>query len=249
MFGIAIFAHAIRMVLNNLGPALRISGVLMGVLFVATLALGGGQAAVGGDAGVPVFDGGALILLVLSFLVSIWIGVAWHRYILRDEVPTGLVPGFDGAAIGSYFVAGLILVAILLALAIPLGVLVAVLLIPLSAGGDPGLFVALMFGLLLYLPLAYVGYRISPILPSAALGPRMALKDAWYATGTSGAAFVVLTVASVLASMLAQAPIWVLGGFLGAIWLFVVQWATILIGASILTTIYGHYVEGRPLDG
>ena len=254
MFGIDIFVHAIRMVVNNIGPALRISGVLMGVLFVVSWVFGGGQVAVGADFGTAARQGagaagGALIVGIVSFLISLWVAVAWHRYILREEEPTGILPAFNGAAIGSYFVAGLIFAVILIVLAIPIGLLAGIVLFPFQAGGRPGVFGALLFGLVLYLPLAYVGYRLSPILPSAALGQRMPIKDAWTATGTSGAAFVVLTVVSVLAAVLAQAPAAVLGSFLGGIWLFLVQWATILIGASILTTIYGHYVEGRALNG
>lgn len=254
MFGIDIFVHAVRMVLGNLGVALRISGVLMGVLFVVTLVFGGGQVAMTGDFGQMARQGaaaagGGLIVWIVSFLISLWIAVAWHRFILREEEPAGVIPPFNGAAIGSYFVAGLIFAAILFVLAIPIGLMAGIVLFPFAAGGQPGFLGAILFGLVLYLPLAYVGYRISPILPSAALGQRMPLRDAWYATATSGSAFVVLTLVSVLAALLAQAPAGVLGGLLGAIWLFVVQWATILVGASILTTIYGHYVEGRPLNG
>ena len=117
-----------------------------------------------------------------------------------------------------------------------------------AGGGEPGLLAGLVLIALVYLPVAWVGYRISPILPSAAMGKRMPLKEAWYATGTSGAAFVVLTVITVVAGYLVNAPAQALPGILGVLWAFLANWASVLVGASILTTIYGHYVEGRQLD-
>jgi hypothetical protein len=255
MFGIDIFIHAVRMVLNNLPAAIRLSGALMAVQLIVAWVFAGGHVALGSDVGMLVNTGrvsgfGAFVVFVVSFVASLWIAVAWHRFILLEEAPGGVVPPFNGAAFGSYFVAGLIFAAILIAVAIPVSLLAGVLLFPLmmAGSGQPGFFGALLFGALVYLPMAYVGYRISPILPSAAVGARMALKDAWYATGTSGAAFVVLTLVSVLASVIIQAPGGWLGWPLGPIWLFLVQWATVLVGASILTTIYGHYVEKRPLN-
>ncbi len=256
MFGIEIFVHAVRMVVNDLGTALRISALPMALVLVAAWVFAGGRMVMNEDVGALMRSGqvsglGAFVLFIVGIVTSLRIAVAWHRFILREEAPTGFVPPFNGGAIGSYLVAGLIFALILILVAIPVSLLAGLVLFPFAAGGGgrPGLFGAVLFGLVLYLPVAYVAYRISPILPSAALQQRMPLKDAWYATATSGAAFVVLTVVSVLAALIALAPANLLGAFLGGIWLFVVQWATILVGASILTTIYGHYVEGRALNG
>ena len=254
MFGIRIFLHAVQMVLNNPGPAVRISGVLMAIQFASAWFLGGGTVVATGDVQTLIQTGaatagGAFVNLVVTLLTSLWIAVAWHRFILREEVPAGPLPAFNGGAIGAYFIAGLIFVLILILVAVPFSLLAGLIVAPFAmAGGQPGLLVGLIAGLILYLPLAYVGYRISPILPSAALQNRMPLRDAWYATATSGAAFVVLTVVSVLAGLLVAAPGAVLGQTLGAVWAFLAQWITVLVGASILTTIYGHYVEGRDLN-
>jgi hypothetical protein len=255
MFGIDIFVHAVRMVVNNLSTAIRISGALMAVQLVVAWVFAGGYVAMGSDVGMLVNTGrvsgfGAFLMFIVSIVTSMWIAVAWHRFILIEEQPGSVIPAFNGAAIGSYFVAGLIFALILILIFIPVAFLVGILAIPLtmSTTGQPGLIGAALFGALIYLPLAYIAYRISPILPSAALGERMALKDAWYATGTSGYAFVVLTLVSVLAGVIVQAPASILGWPIGPIWLFLVQWATVMVGASILTTIYGHYVEKRPLD-
>ena len=254
MFGVNIFIHAVMMVFNNLGAALRISAVLMAVQLVLMLALGTGFLITGEDMSERMMRGeypffGAFLTFLAIVVISLWIAVAWHRFILNEEAPTGPVPAFNAGAIWSYFVAGVIFVLILIVVAIPFMILVGMLTAPMMMSGrEPGLIMLMLFGLLVYLPLAYIGYRISPILPSAALQARMPLKEAWYATGTSGASFIVLTVVSVVAGMILNAPAGWLPGILGVIWGFLSNWVTVLVGASILTTIYGHYVQGRPLN-
>lgn len=254
MFGVEIFTHAVRMVINNLGVAIRISAVLMAVQFLVGWFIGGGFVA-GADmaamfrAGAASI-GGALVSLIVTAITSLWIAVAWHRFILREETPGGPVPPFNGPAISAYFIASVIFFLVLFVLSIPISIIAGIVLAPLfMAGVQPGIIGGMILGLVVYLPVAYVGYRISPILPSAALGDRMPLRDAWYATATSGSAFIVLAALSVVVSLVISAPATLLGTVIGSLWSFVIQWATVLVGASILTTIYGHYVEGRPLNG
>lgn len=255
MFGIEIFLHAVKMVVNNLPSALRISGVLMAVQFLVIFGLGAGVILTGADLGNPAAAaaypfGRAFVGLVVMIVTGLWIAVAWHRFILLEESPTGPMPPFNGAAIGAYVVAGIIFALILIVIAIPISMLAGLLLAPIlmAGGGEQSLLAGLLLIALVYLPVAWVGYRISPILPSAAVGKRMAVKEAWYATGTSGGAFIVLTLVSVFAGYLLNAPAGVLPGILGQVWAFLANWMTVLVGASILTTIYGHYVEGRQLN-
>jgi hypothetical protein len=253
MFGVNIFIHAVTMVLNNIGTALRISVGPMLLVLVMTLVFGTGVAMSRQDPAQMMQSGGAVfggfLTLIVLIIAGVWVAVAWHRFVLREEVPTGPLPPFNGGAIGSYIWAGIIFGLVLFLVAIPFIVIAGILIAPLAMSGQqPGLVAGLIGFLILYLPLAYIGYRISPILPSAALQARMPLKEAWYATGTSGAAFVALTIVSVLASFLIALPGQALPSFLATLWDFAAQWLTIMVGASVLTTIYGHYVEGRPLN-
>lgn len=254
MKGAEIFVHAVRMVLINLGMALRISLSLMAVLLVVVLVLGTGGVMLG-SAGLSQASGSyglaaAFVTAVLAVVIWLWIAVAWHRFVLREEAPGGFLPPFNGSAIASYFVAAILFGLVLIVVALPLSLVVGLIAGPIlfSAGGQPGLAAGFIVFLLIYLPVTYVGYRISPILPSAALGERMALKEAWYATGTAGMDFIVLAVISVLASYVLSLPLALIGGPAAVIWGFVVNWTSVMVGASILTTIYGHYVEGRALN-
>jgi len=252
MFGVNIFVHAVKMVLNNLGTALRISLGPMLLVFVLVVVFGAGVVltrdpamAEGGAASAL----GVFITTAVLLVVMLWIAVAWHRFVLREETPTGVLPPFHGGAIGAYVWAGVIVGLVLFVVAIPFALLAGLLVAPIVAGGgQPGAVTGFVAFAIFYFPVAYVGYRISPILPSAALQARMPLKEAWYATGTSGSAFLVLTLVSIVAGYLIGLPGQALPPFLSVIWAFGVQWLTVMVGASVLTTIYGHYVEGRALN-
>lgn len=256
--GLSILLHAIGMVIRNSAAALRISGLLMGALFVLTVLLGVEFLFMGTDTSDMILAGDypyGRTALVMGFqaLATLWIAVAWHRFILNEEQPGAVMPGFNAAAILSYLWAGVIFAVVLAIVAIPIILVSALLVAPLIASPSAGaaLLGGLILFLLLWLPITYMSYRISPILPSAALQARLPLKEAWYATGTSGSAFVTLALASVLAVWALNLPGIVLAqvsGFLGFVWAFAVQWAVLLVGISVLTTIYGHYVEKRALD-
>lgn len=257
MKGISILTHAIGMVVNNLDTALRISAGLMALQFVLAIVLGVQFVYMGQDMSHQMMSGGypwggAFLIWLVQALSALWIAVAWHRFILTEERPTGFIPAFNSGALISYFIAGVIFFLVILVVAIPVGILAGLLSAPFMMGGGFGMVLGgLILFFLVWIPVAYVSYRISPILPSAALENRIALREAWYATGTSGAAFVVLAVASMVLLWVANLPVgWLarLSPFLGFVWAFVVQWASLLVGVSILTTIYGHYVEKRALD-
>ncbi|MFN3953892.1 MAG: hypothetical protein ACK4LQ_05510 [Pararhodobacter sp.] len=257
MKGISILTHAIGMVVNNLDTALRISAVLMAVQFVLAIVLGVQFVYLGDDMSHQMMSGGypwggAFVIWLVQALSALWIAVAWHRFILTEERPAGFMPVFNGGALGAYFIAGVIFFLVILVVAIPVGIVAGLLSAPFMMGGTPGMVLGgLILFFLVWIPVAYVSYRISPILPSAALQNRIALREAWYATGTSGASFVVLAVASMVLLWAVNLPAgWLaaLSPFLGFVWAFVVQWASLLVGVSILTTIYGHYVEKRVID-
>lgn len=258
MKGLTILLHAIGMVTSNLSAALRISAALMAVQFVMALLLGVQFLYTATDTTDMIMSGtypyaSAGLVMVIQAVATLWIAVAWHRFILREEQPGAALPPFSGGAILSYLWAGVLFVLVLIAVAVPFGLLAGLLAAPLMASPSAGSasLGGLILFVLLWLPVTYVSYRISPVLPSAALQERIALKEAWYATGTSGVAFVVLAVVSVLAVWVLNLPVTLLARaspFLAFVWAFAVQWAVLLVGVSVLTTIYGHYVEKRALN-
>ena len=125
MKAVQIFTHAFRQVLGNLEAAIRISGLLFLVQFLAGWALISRRfpdeaalkaAALSGQ--FPWFT--VLISAVISLVAGLWIAVAWHRYVLVIEKP-GVLPVFHGDRILAYFGKGLLAGLILLVPAIVLG--------------------------------------------------------------------------------------------------------------------------------
>ena len=234
-----LFLHALRMVTGNLGAALRISALLVAVQLL--LALSAGQSAP--DA----MPTGAQMLSGLAQLaISLWIAVAWHRHILLEETPGAALPRLDGGALGRYAIAALILTVILVTVAVPFVFLTGLLVVPFMLGGAPVAGVVVGF-IAIWLPVTYVSLRLAPILVSAAVGQRMAVREAWYATGTGGGALLGLSMIGAAAGLLVSLP-----GMLGtgplAMALGVVgNWLVLMVGTSLLTTIHGHYVQGRDL--
>jgi hypothetical protein len=250
-----IFLHAFRQVFGNLSGALQVSGVLMLVQFAVLLTIG--RTMLTDEAGMrqmmmqgQVPWGRMMLAGLISTLLWLWIVVGWHRYILLNERPK-LVPAFRFDRMLGYFGKSLLIGLILLPLALILGFVGG----GIAAGmvhGQGDVFPALIvMGLFVYVPLATVGMRLGTMLPGAALEPGVPVFSGWEAT--RGATFTILgiVVLSVLFALLLD--------FLGTrlfgnpvsipalLYELVKQWIIAMVGASILTTLYGHYIEKRPL--
>src|SRR5690606_37356363 len=108
IMGVKIFVHAVRLVFNNLGDAVRISAVLYLVpVVLAGLMLGDADPA----SPSPTWPVG-LLLAIAAIAGAFWVAVAWHRFILLDERTAGLLPAFNGSRVLSYFGYSLLLALI-----------------------------------------------------------------------------------------------------------------------------------------
>lgn len=250
-----IFLHSLRQVFGNLGGVLQVSGVLMLVQFGVILTIGRPMLADETTMRQMMTDGQMpwgrmLISGLVSTVVWLWIVVGWHRFILLNERPR-LVPALNVDRMLGYFGKSLLIGLILLPLALILGFVGGGIASGMVHGGGRLFPALLVMGLLVYVPLATVGMRLGTMLPGAALEPGVPVFSGWEAT--RGATFtilgvVILTVffASALdfiGARLFQSPMSVPALVYG----LVTQWIIAMVGASILTTLYGHYIEKRPL--
>ncbi|MHA6347322.1 hypothetical protein [Roseivivax sp. CAU 1761] len=246
MTGWRIFVHSARLVLDNLGAAFRVSLVLYLIQAAAQIAgflnppdmveLPEGGAVPGLGAGFLVQN---LLLGALGILASLWIAVAWHRFVLAGEVPEGWLPHWHGASMAGYLGRSLMIAAIL-------ALLVLVLAIPLGLFAAPALFLLLTLG-----AAAALFFRLCPMLPAAAMGRPMGLREAWEATRGETGTMLVLALIVVGGSLLASLPSLFNpdpASAINLIYSVVVNWFLTMIGITVLTTIYGHYVEGRRID-
>ena len=248
MKGVQIFSHSLRQVMDNLGPALKVSGVLYLVQVVITGALGyalssAGMSGMGGGMGL-----GVILVLVVSLITGIWIAVAWHRYVLLGEEPAGYVPPFMGDRMGSYFIKSLLIGLVLLVLGMILGMVVGTLFGRLLMGNM--LIGMLLMAVMVQVPMIYLGLRMAAALPGTALGQNPPLMAGWQATAGEWRPLLQLAVIMALALWVVNLISWfVFGGYgvMAQLWQVIVGWPVTMVGLSILTTLYGHYIEKRPL--
>ena len=260
MLGWRIFVHSVRLVLSNLDAAIRVSGALC-IIYAGVqawfLIRFGEQIAImqmarsGGNLGqMPVMDSGyfgaALFSALITMVATLWIAVAWHRFVLVGEQPKGWLPICHGGRVVGYFGRSLLIVILAmvaaLAAAIPLGIVVSML--------DSG-------ALLNFIPMlamiagAYVFYRLSPILPAGVLDKPIKLGEAWAATKGQTGAIVGLAIITTVATLLMQVPSMMNSdpaSIINIVYTLVVGWFMMLIGVSVLTTFYGYFIEGRDVD-
>ena len=248
MKGVQIFSHSLRQVMDNLGPALKVSGVLYLVQVGITMLLGyamasAGMGMMGGGMGL-----GVVLVLVVTLIIGIWIAGAWHRYVLLGEEPVGYVPPFMGERMGQYFIKSLLIGLVLLVLGMILGMIVGTLFGRLMMDGP--LMAMLLMAVLVQLPLIFLGLRMAAALPGTALGENPPFLAGWQATAGEWRPLLQLSVIMALALWAVNLISWfVFGGYglMANIWQLIAGWPVTMVGLSILTTLYGHYIEKRPL--
>lgn len=257
MKGWSIFTHSVGMVTRNFTWAVRIAlvPVLLGFGSIYAVLTSAGlsitvfadeaamqEAMLSGKLGASSFLATSILLLV-----ELWVFVSWHRFILLEEYPEGWFPRFRGGRILSYFGHGLLIGFLVLLLTVPMFAIFFLLALTL---GQTGQVLALTFAFGYFIFLFIVIYRFAPILPAAAIGKPLKIKDAWNATAGSGGAiilvFILLAVMQFALQVVTGLSISVfapLGFAFAALTMLVMT----LVNVSILTTFYGHYVEGRPV--
>lgn len=254
MLAVRIFRHAVRQVTGNLGAALRLSTLPMVLQYATILALGRGLFYDPAPDGAPPAGAiGALAAIILvSAFAGTWMAVAWHRFVLLDERPGGFLPSLHSERMLAHFGRSLLLALLLAGVelggALPLALvagLVGSLVPPLQV------VVIVLGGLALLAAVAIAFFRLSPMLPAAALGRDASLAAAWRATAGRDGAFLLLALINLAAVLVATLPDLAFGalglGVFGFAWQMASGWALALLLLSTLTTIYGHCVQGRAL--
>lgn len=246
-----IFVHSVRQVFGNFGASLRISGPVILAGIVGTLVLGVGvtdETLAGNQVFMHQIMGRALLWFAIIGFAGLWVAVAWHRFVLLEEHSGTLLPTLYGGQMLSYFGRGLLIGLLLMAIGFAIGLVVGLVISPFMSSSP--LIAGLILVIMVRVPLSWVFYRYCLVLPAAALGEPMRLAESWAKTATiSGGLFrlvLIITAVSVigeiLGNLMSEAGLIVSLGFTLAY-----QWSVLMISISILTTLYGHLVEGREL--
>lgn len=251
-----IVRHAFVIVFGNLKEALSASLVpfliLIGVLFVLMTILG---LPLYQDALVtpPIGQEGSIALasvisIPLYMFIFAWVAVTWHRYILLEEYPA-TVPAVANRPIGAY-IGRTLMMSLQLVL-----VMVPVILFVVSFIGNANTLMlntgsGLIFAVVMGSVVSFFWLRIGVSLPAVAVGKPMNSRDAWAETNSvwqtilgASVIMVALNLAVTFAFSLLFSGIPLISYILS----IVIQWVTMMVGVSVLTTIYGHVVESRPL--
>ena len=251
MKGVRILVHAVRQVAGNLGMALRVSALPLALLVGLFVLLGGVFASAFAEmseapsgSSFAAFFFGVLAAILIAWMLLAWIAVRWHRYVLLEE-GSGWIPPWSAGLVGRYM-----LQTFLIGLVVAVGAMGATLILLLIAGAvDAWRFLVL---LAVQLVAAWVGLRLSISLPAVALGERMTLGEAWARTRPAAGAIAALTglLFALNLGMSALVSLATIAGqpaMLATILSLPLDWALALLLVAILTTLYGHLVEGREL--
>ncbi|MBS0573757.1 MAG: hypothetical protein JSS08_10960 [Proteobacteria bacterium] len=256
MKGWKIFVFAVQMLLQNFAVAVRVSAVPYVVQVGAMLAFVGltmfspqaEQAALIEAGQFPWL--GFVAVIVVASVTGAWIAVGWHRFVLAGEQPR-VVPAFHGERTFAYLGIGLFigLVASLAAVMMFGTIMLFAHLVP-GPGGWAAVVAMMVLSFLTVALVVIICLRLGATLPGVALREGVPFGTGWDATRGETwnilALAIIFGVLHVAATKIGEK---VFGGniVLGASWQFVMQWAVLMISLSILTTLYGHYVEKRPL--
>ena len=254
MLGWQIFVHSVRMVFGNIkqvlqitvGPALIATALIVALFMVSGIPLeafdeGAGELPPGASVGgIFLFVIGLIAVLLVTIF---WIAVSWHRYILLEEYPTGIFPTFRFDRILAYLGRALMLGILMVIAWMPMGLVFALL-----GESHAGLSIIVFLVYLVFLIVCF--YRVSIILPAAAIGDPITLGEAWNSTRGIAGSILVLLVVSFLFQFLVQLVFTALAiiPVLGI--LLTVFFGTLvlpMINVSILTTMYGIFIEKREL--
>ncbi|KPN61590.1 hypothetical protein SAMN04488527_10690 [Aliiroseovarius crassostreae] len=265
MSGLDILKHSWRMVWRNKADAARISVVLlllsMVVGFAINLALVSSEEFIFsiGPVGLALMQ---VLQNAFTVVIGGWMAVAWHRFVLLNETPTGWLPSWHGSEVMLYSLWIILMgIGILIALIPVFAAFVPIIMqIETEAAPNMGMaFVVSVIAVVFVTFLMIAMMRLSPVLVSRALGQNLSLKQAWRATGGSsklifGVFFWLFLIATgivvlvgIFVAILSAANLWVLLAGLGVPAYFFGVWLMTLLQISIMTTIYGVYVEGREL--
>ena len=252
--------HAIRSTTDNIGFAFHISWPWMLLLLPLNLAINL-YLAFNGMQDPQNLSAQSFLLIIPLAIASIVaycsIAVNWHRYVLLDEVAEGWqrlrIDSLMWRYIGNAILVGLILIAGGIVAALALSIIGW----SLSATVGEAALIVIVPGVIALYAYAFVSaYRLAIKLPSVALGRNdFFMGDAWRATAGNFwriLGLILLFFICLVLVALAMLLLTYLLGQLGTLGLSVliaiqvaVNWVATILGVTLLTSLYGFFVEGR----
>lgn len=255
-----IVRHAFVITFGNFNDALKASivpfAILTAMLYVAAIAVGLPISAAPltqiNQDDVPGFLKFSVIAIPLYLFMFSWVAVTWHRFILCEEYPA-IIPAIKDRPILPYIKRTLWLTLQMIVVMIPISLVVGLVMViffgqtsDISASSPSAVFPAILMGVLF----SYFWFRWGISLPAVAVGKSITSAEAWRNTKMlAPTIFGVAAILSLLNVVVSVVLTEYLSGIaaVGFVLNLMFQWVTVMVGVSILTTLYGHVIEGRPL--
>lgn len=251
MLGWKLFVRAVTLITDNLLAAMRVS------LLPYLLAVGSGLwvalsypewIGVQIDPQNPPPAGfvlGSMGSLLIGIFASLWISVGWHRYALLGELDAGWLPRLNGSLLLGYLGRTLLAFGMAILAAVTVITMLIVLLVPLFGPSVQALPAVAGF-----FAACIVFYRVGVILPAGAAGKSMRMNEALVATKGQAQTIVVLAFLTVGVTLLLRLPMLLeeTSVIISTLYQFVTGWIGLMLGVGTLTALYGHMVEGRPVE-
>jgi hypothetical protein len=264
MKGFLIFKHALFTVLRNWKEALKIGlipwSITLIFFFVAFGSAGvealttGASYGLGRELASGQAYGKLVFVGVVGTFCALWVAINWHRYVLLEEYPEHWIPNIKlnriFAYLGQCLLLGLAIFAISLAVMLVSSLMGVVIAAVVDGGRSGAAIVMAGVSILVNLIIGIVTYRMIAVLPAVAVGDSLAIGQAFDATKGANFAIFVLILINFAVNFVLQFLVGVtalaspeVAMVLGLLSMSVLG----LTNISVLTTFYGHYVEGREI--
>ena len=248
VLGWRIFLHSVRIILNNFVPALRISVVPLGVVTLVSyfmIGVSDGSFRDPMDFSVQVSFWSIALPLLLYGFAACWVAIGWHRYVLLEEEPGPAWPRWHFGEFVAYIWAVIRLFITALIFGFVFSFLGQVVLAATGVGSSTLLVVFFAWAVLG----GFLFTAISLVLPAAAVGEHIAISQSWTATFEKPLAVLVSVV---LVTVFTSIPDLLAGTALAPVlsapgYQICASWIGMMLGVSILTTLYGVLIEGREI--
>ncbi|MDW3222369.1 MAG: hypothetical protein R8G34_05680 [Paracoccaceae bacterium] len=197
----------------------------------------------------------ALALLVaLGVIVGlagiVAFAVLWHRHALLDDTARDSVMRPAGHILSRYLGEAVLVLMITFAAAFPVGSIFGIVIAVMDHQGLETKTAEILITIPLTVFLLWVAIRVSLTLPAASIGQKLSISESWVATGKiSGDIFwtaVLLTIVNVTIFSLTNGLATALPKLEIAFSLLQIVIQS-LIHISLLSTLYGHLIQGRSL--